>query len=120
VTAGRDLNLDGLANDRPAGIQINDGCRGADLGVVNAYRSANGAAPVERITCGAFLTLNTQVSRTFRLRGEHRVGIIFQVFNLLNRANRLSAVGNALSPLFGQALQVANARQGEIAIRYDF
>jgi outer membrane receptor for Fe3+-dicitrate len=120
VTAGRDLNLDGLANDRPGDIGINDGCRGVDLGIVNAYRAANGAASVDGITCGDFLTVNTQVSRTFRLRGEHRIGIIFQVFNLLNRANRLPAVGNALSPLFGQALQVANARQGEVAIRYDF
>jgi hypothetical protein len=120
VTAGADLNRDTLTNDRPEGVTRNQGCRGVPLDAVNVYRSASGRTPVEGITCADFVSLDAQLSRAFRLGGERRITALIQVFNILNRANYFAPVGNALSPLFGQTLQVSNPRQGEVALRFSF
>ncbi|MBI2221941.1 MAG: TonB-dependent receptor [Acidobacteria bacterium] len=120
ILAGRDLNGDTITNDRPPGITRNTGCRDLDLGAVNEYRQANRLAPATSFFCGGYLTLDLQASKTFEFGGQRSLELIFQVFNLTNRANYLPAVGNALSPLFGQSTAVASGRQGELAIRLNF
>lgn len=120
VTAGRDLNGDGINNDRPFGVTRNQGCRGLDLDAVNTYRAANDRAAVSGVQCPSYLALDLQFSRHFNLGGERRLEAIFQVFNVTNRANYFPPVGNALSPLFGQSLQVASPRQMELAVRFRF
>ncbi|MCR4340476.1 MAG: TonB-dependent receptor [Gemmatimonadaceae bacterium] len=119
VTAGRDLNGDGITNDRPPGVGLNEGCRGLDLDRVNDYRQANGRSQVSEVNCPSYLAVDLRVSRAFRL-GKVSVDGIFQVFNLANRSNFLSPVGNALSPLFGQSVAVASGRQMEVALRVSF
>ena len=106
--------------DRPAGIIRNTGCRDLDLGAVNAYRSANARTTATSFTCAGYLSIDLQASKRIPLGAQRSVEAIFQVFNVTNRANYLPAIGNALSTLFGQSTAVASARQGEIAIRFNF
>ncbi|HXH06928.1 MAG TPA: carboxypeptidase regulatory-like domain-containing protein [Vicinamibacterales bacterium] len=120
ITAGRDLNGDTITNDRPPGITRNTGCRGLDLAAVNAYRQANNLAPVSDFFCGGYASLDVQASKTVRLGGQRNLEIILQIFNVTNRSNYTPAVGNALSPLFGQSQAVASPRQGEVAVRFNF
>ena len=120
ITAGRDLNGDGVTNDRPVGVTRNTGCRDVDLGTVNTYRQSNSLPVVNSFRCGEYLTIDLQLSKRFAFGGQRSLEAIFQIFNITNRANYLPANGNALSTLFGQSSAVANARQGEFAIRLNF
>lgn len=120
VTAGRDLNGDGIGGDRPPGVNLRDGCRDLDLGAVNSYRSANGLAAVNDITCSGFATVDVLASKEFHVGEDSYLEAIFQVFNLLNRANWFPPQGNALSGSFGESTQVAEARQMELALRIRF
>ena len=63
VTAGRDLNGDGVANDRPPGVTRNTGCRGLDLSVVNDYRTANARPAVSEFACDDFRAVDLQLSK---------------------------------------------------------
>jgi outer membrane receptor protein involved in Fe transport len=120
VTAGRDLNGDGVATDRVPGITYEQGCRaGNALSLVNTYRASTNLAPVSSIACPSYLDIDLQASKSFDVRAG-RLTLMFQVFNLFNRANYGLPVGNALSPLFGQATTVTPARQGEVALRFAF
>jgi hypothetical protein len=120
VTAGKDLNGDGVANDRPPGVTYEQGCRGVDLNAVNGYRASNGLAAVGSVRCSSYVTVDVHAAKSFRLAGSNKMDVVFQVFNILNRANYAPPLGNALSPLFGQSTSVTPARQGEIAIRFAF
>ena len=120
ITAGRDLNADGVATDRVPGVTRNTGCRGLDLSVVNAYRAVNARAAVDSFRCADYLAIDLVVSKRFPLGGQRDIEAIFQVFNVTNRANYLPANGNALAATFGQSSAVAAARQGEVAVRFRF
>jgi hypothetical protein len=87
---------------------------------VNAYRAANNLVAVNDIACSGFLAFDLQFSKSVELGGARKLEGIFQAFNLFNRSNYLPAVGNALSPSFGQSLQVASPRQMEVALRLSF
>ena len=120
ITAGRDLNADGVITDRVPGLTYEQGCRADNaLDLTNAYRATNKLAPVSAIACPDYLTVDLQANKTFNLQ-RNRINVLFQVFNLFNRANYALPVGNSLSALFGQATAVAPARQGEIAVRFSF
>ena len=120
VTAGRDLNGDGIGGDRPPGINLRDGCRDLDLGAASAYRTANGLSPVSSVECPAYATVDVLASKEFRFGDNAYVETIFQVFNLLNRANYFPPNGNLRSGTFGESTQVADARQIELALRIRF
>ena len=120
VTAGRDLNGDGIGGDRPPGINLRDGCRDLDLGAASAYRTANGLSPVSSVECPAYATVDMLASKEFRFGDRSYVEAIFQVFNLLNRANYFPPNGNLRSGTFGESTQVAEARQIELALRIRF
>jgi hypothetical protein len=120
VTAGTDLNRDGVSNDRPPGITRNQGCRDLNLDLVNNHRTASGRTPVSSVNCDGYLNVDLRVAKSFRLRGQQGLEAIFQVFNLVNRANYLPVIGNAFSPLFGQSTEVRSPRQMELAMRFSF
>ena len=120
VTAGSDLNGDGIGGDRPPGINLRDGCRDLDLGAASAYRTANGLSPVSSVECPAYATVDVLASKEFRFGDNAYVETIFQVFNLLNRANYFPPNGNLRSGTFGESTQVAEARQIELALRIRF
>jgi hypothetical protein len=120
ATAGRDLNGDGITNDRPPGVTRNQGCRGLNLGAVNDYRALNGLGPVSEVSCPDYFTVDLVVSKRINVGSTQHFEAIFQVFNLFNRANYFPPVGSTLSGSFGQSLSVADARQMELAIRFRF
>lgn len=119
VIAGRDLNGDGIGGDRPAGIGLRDGCRDLDLDLANTYRAGNGLAPVSSVECPAYATVDVLAAKEFHFGGSY-LEAIFQVFNLLNRANYFPPNGNLLSGTFGESTQVSDARQIELALRLRF
>ena len=101
VQTGNDRNNDTNANDRPAGVGRNTG-EGFDLA-----------------------TLDLRVSRAFTIRGPHRLEVIVDAFNVLNRSNFLipnNTFGPATTPLpsFGQPTAAADPRQFQIGVRWSF
>ncbi len=122
ITAGMDLNGDGVAGDRPLGITRNMGCRAVDLQALNAYRQANRLAPVSErdILCPGYANVDFRLTKAFALREAARVEAIFQVFNLFNRVNFNPPTGNLRSGLFGRPTTALDARQLELALRFSF
>ena len=122
VSAGRDLNGDGLGSDRPPGVTRNQGCRGVSLDGVNSYRSASGLDSVTGIDCPSYYSLDWVLLNRIPFGGQYSVELIFQVFNLTNRSNFAPPVDNSLSSSFGQSLRVGvgSARQMELAARFRF
>jgi hypothetical protein len=101
VTTGRDDNGDGVANDRPAGVRRNSlqgpGYLGLDL----------------RWSRDWFL------SRTRKDKGPI-AGLSVDGFNVLNRVNYPSLVGNRSSPFFGRAVAAKPSRRLQISVRFRF
>lgn len=64
--------------------------------------------------------MDVLAAKEFRFGDNAYVEAIFQVFNLLNRANYFPPNGNLRSGGFGQSTRVAEARQIELALRIRF
>ncbi len=120
VSAGSDLNKDGLGSDRPPGVTRMQGCRGLNLDAVNSYRLASGRDSVTGIDCPDYYTLDWVLSNRIALGGQYSMELIFQVFNLTNRTNFYGPVDNSLSSSFGQSRRADLARQMELAARFRF
>jgi hypothetical protein len=92
---------------------------------VNAYRLANGLAPVTLINnSNTYNRFDVRASKALTLAGRKRVEFIGQVFNLFGR-NNLGGIGanftsNALSDTFGQYTTAQARQQGEVAVRFTF
>ena len=101
VQTGTDRNNDTNANDRPPGVGRNTG---------EGFDSA---------------TLDLRVSRSFTIAGPHRLEVIVDAFNVLNRSNFLipnNTFGPGTTPLpaFGQPTAAADPRQFQIGVRWSF
>ena len=124
--AGVDLNGDANITDYVPGTTrnlFNRGSEAAALAAVNAYRATRNMAaiPASQVNTNEFYGLDLRASKSVRLSATHRVELVAQVFNLLNRTNLLAVwQTNALSPAFGTIASAANKRQAELAIRYVF
>src|SRR6202040_3489843 len=102
------------------------GNRSLNLDAVNAYRVANGHAPISasQIDSNRYNSLDMRVTRTFRGSGGKKLELVAQVFNVLGSDNLLASGGvggyvtNALSDSFGKILTAGNRQQAELAIRY--
>ncbi len=126
IHSGADLNSDGFGSDLASGIPYNTG-RDPNLDAINAYRTGLGSDPVNRddIANPNFINVDLRVQKAFAIKGPHQMQAIFQVLNLLDRANFNVPNGNMRSSGFGQVNQIlpninAPARQIELAIRYVF
>jgi hypothetical protein len=125
--AGRDINNDGATTDFVPGTTKGMGNRDNDamMKAVNAYRLANGLAPVTLINnSNTYNRFDVRASKALTLAGRKRVEFIGQVFNLFGR-NNLAGIGanftsNALSDTFGQYTTAQARQQGEVAIRFTF
>lgn len=98
-TLGRDLNRDGLAAERPAGIGRN-ALQGPD----------------------AFV-LDTRLSRTLRMGpdgSQRSLTVSLDAFNVLNQVNFTRVVGNESSPFFGQPVAAGSARRLQLSARFSF
>jgi Carboxypeptidase regulatory-like domain/TonB dependent receptor len=125
--AGRDINNDGATTDFVPGTTKGMGNRDNDamMKAVNAYRLANGLAPVTLINnSNTYNRFDVRASKALTLAGRKRVEFIGQVFNLFGR-NNLAGIGanftsNALSDTFGQYTTAQARQQGEVAVRFTF
>jgi hypothetical protein len=101
VVAGSDLNSDTNNNDRPAGVGRNS----------------------ERQQ--AVSSVDLRVSRAFAISGTHRLEVMLEAFNVLNRVNILAVnntFGTGLTPLasFGQPTLAGDPRQMQLGLRWSF
>ena len=100
-TTGRDDNHDGLANDRPAGVRRN---------------SLQGPG---------YADLDLRWSRDFFLASAKKdkgptVTLGFDAFNILNRVNYVSYVGDVNSPFFGKPIAAQPSRRLQVSFRFRF
>ena len=108
------------------GTTRNQGNRNLDLGLVNAWRVANGLGP---ISADPDRQQPLQPGRRARqqshsLGDSRKLELIGQVFNLFGTDN-LGGVGtaqvtNALSDSFGRILTALPRQQAELAVRFVF
>jgi len=101
LTTGRDDNQDSLAADRPPGVR-----RNSLQGPGNA-------------------TLDLRVARDFLLDGSKKekgpaITLSIESFNLLNRVNYVTYVGNRSSPFFGKPVAAYPARRMQAGFRFRF
>jgi hypothetical protein len=100
ITTGRDVNHDGLANDRPAGVPRNSLVGPGNLG------------------------LDVRASRDFFLGAKKEKGPVLtpaaDAFNVLNRVNFTSFVGNLSSPFFGKPVSANPSRRLQLSLRLRF
>ena len=100
LTTGRDDNRDSLAADRPAGIKRN---------------TLQGPGNV---------TLDLRVAHDFLLNAKKEKGpaltLSMESFNLLNRVNYVTYVGNLSSPFFGRPVAAFPARRLQAGLRFRF
>jgi hypothetical protein len=124
--AGKDLNNDGAVTDLVPGVTRNSGQRNLNLDAVNAYRAANGLAPISasQIDSNRYNSLDVRLTRTFSITSRKKLETILQVFNILGSDNLLASggvggyVNNALSDSFGRILTAGNRQQAELAVRF--
>ena len=125
--SGRDLNNDGATTDFVPGMSrdtFNRGNNEALLQVVNAYRAANGRAPISAsaIETNEYNRVDVRASKAVQM-GVRKLEFIAQVFNLFGRDN-LGVAGtwqeNVLSDSFGRLLEVQPRQQAELAVRFTF
>ena len=95
-TTGRDDNLDFVTNDRPAGVRFN-ALRGAPL----------------------FLT-DLRLSKRLFLDRRRNVEVMWEMFNVFNRANLSDYNGNERAATFGQARSALSPFQGQLGVRLTF
>ncbi len=101
ITTGVDTNLDGVANDRPAGMTRNTG---------------NGPM---------YSDVDIRLSRRFVVGGQREHGTRYielriDAFNALNQVNATNYVGVLTSPFFGRANAAAAARQLQLSMKASF
>ena len=101
LTTGRDDNRDSLAADRPAGIRRNT------------------------LPGPGNITLDVRAARSFPLDSSKKdkspaVTLSLESFNLLNRTNYASYVGNLSSPFFGRPVAAFPARRLQAGLRFRF
>ncbi len=127
-TTSADLNTDGYTGDLPAGVALGTGCRGLDLQAVNTFRAARNLAAVSTIPCPTYKNIDARLSKTFTFTSgarQHKIEMVAQLFNVLNRTNYNIPVNNLQSAAFGQLNTLlpninAPSRQIELALRYNF
>lgn len=101
LTLGQDLNNDGYAMDRPAGVRRNS-LQGPGGNSLDLRWNRDFCLDRSRKDKGPLLT------------------VALDAFNVLNTVNYTSLVGNLSSPFFGQAVASAPARRVQVAWRLRF
>jgi outer membrane receptor protein involved in Fe transport len=101
LTTGLDLNHDGIANERPSGVSRN---------------SANGPG---------YADFDLRWSHDFKLMASRKdkspvATIAFDAFNVFNRSNFVTFIGNQRSPFFGLPIAELPSRRLQMTARFKF
>jgi hypothetical protein len=126
ITAGQDLNGDGVNVDRPAGLVKNAGGRVSDtnLAIINAFRVARGRAPITmdqlaQSSGDRLVDVRLMKQVLFGSR-RSRVDLFFEAYNLLNAVNYENPSGNLISTSFAVRTVARDARQLQWGARFSF
>lgn len=127
-TTSVDLNNDGYTGDLPTGVDLGSGCRSLNLAAVNTFRASRNLAAVNTIPCPTYKNIDARLSKSFTVNSggrQHKLEMVAQLFNVLNRTNYNIPSNNLQSPIFGQLTTLlpninAPSRQIELAFRYNF
>lgn len=118
--------IDGATQYVP-GTTRNQGNRGLDLNAVNSYRATLGLAPIpaSQIDSSRFNEFDMRVSKAFFIKGERKLELACQVFNLFNSTNLLAPftsgqVSSASSSNFGRILTAHPGTQAELSAKFTF
>jgi 5-hydroxyisourate hydrolase-like protein (transthyretin family) len=103
ITAGQDINLDSIVNDRPGGINRNSGV-GPGLARVDV-----------RFT--KLLRMPRVLDRS-RKSTSRNVELSIDAFNLFNTLNAANYIGVVTSPFYGRANAALAPRTIQISLRY--
>ena len=111
--------------DYVPGTARNDGNRGLDLAMVNAWRATSGLGPIaaSQIDSNRYNSVDVRVSKAFGLGGK-KLELVAQVLNVFGTDNLLASGGggawveNALSDAFGRVLTAFNRQQAELGVRF--
>lgn len=115
-------DADGIRQYVP-GTSRNQGNRKDILAMVNAYRATLSLAPIpaSQIDSSRFNSFDLRLSRPIFIKGEKRIDIIGQVFNLFGVTNLTGGTTTrADSANFGRILGASNLQQAEVAARFVF
>lgn len=99
ITLGQDIYNDAMTNARPAGVARN-----------------SAQAP-------GYADLDLDLSRNFAFRagdGAPTLNLSLSAFNVFNRVNPGTPVGNLSSPFFGRSISADAARQLQLGMRFEF
>jgi Carboxypeptidase regulatory-like domain len=120
---GRDENLDGVFNDRPADVGRNS-LRATGQSTINvwvAYQFAFGHMAPLPPGIGVFGGGNAAQVRTFdQGTKRYRLQVYVSAQNLANRANYLGYSGTQTSPFFGRPTTVSGMRKIESGFSLNF
>jgi len=107
ISTGFDDNGDGVVNDRPPGVTRNTGLE-------------PGYAQLD-LRLSKFFVIPTPLSKELK-PGKRFRNLVLNVdmFNVLNRNNRLDVIGNLSSPRFGRPNASAQARTTQLSFKYSF
>ena len=126
ITAGQDLNGDGVNVDRPAGLVKNAGgwASDANLAIINAYRVSRGRTPItiEQLTqdSGDRLVDLRLMKQLVLGRRHSRLDLFFEAYNLLNTVNYENPSGNLTSTSFAVRTVARDPRQLQWGARVSF
>jgi len=123
LLTGRDDNIDGVFNDRPAGIGRNT-LRATGQGTINTsigYQFAFGERAPLPPGIGVFGGGSSAQVRTFdQGTKRYRLQVFVNVQNLANRPNYLGYSGTLTSPFFGKPTNVSGMRKIESGMSLNF
>ena len=121
ITTGRDNNRNGNTTDRP------DLATGARAGTDDMLNRASFVDPGTRAgnlprnagRGASFWQLDARVAKRIRV-GRAQAEALIEAFNVTNRVNYNSPVGNLASALFGRPNSALDARQVQLGVRFEF
>lgn len=131
VVTGRDNSLSGVGNDRPnvAGDWRLDDGRPKDERLARYFNTA-AFAPNTALNFGnsgrniisgpGSFSMDTSLSKNFRLVEQHRVQLRFDAFNLPNKANFGDPNATLTSPAFGRVQSAGSGRILQVSAKYIF
>lgn len=118
--------IDGARQYVP-GTTRDQGNRGLNLNAVNSYRATLGLAPIpsSQIDSSRLNDVDLRVSKEFFVKGERRLEVACQVFNIFNTNNLLAPftsgqVTSAASNSFGRILTAQPGTQAELSAKFSF
>ena len=121
VTTGRDNNLDadGATNDRPD-LAVPEGNPLDRATYFADFTNRSGNLGRNTNTGPSFVTIDTRLSKFVKMQ-RFRVEAFIEAFNLANKVNFGTPVGNLRSSTFGTPTSIqGNQRQIELGFRLDF